>query len=132
MEEKMKTYLCEVETKDYGYGSRFKTIRVTAATQHEAFINARKCSGVEVVMEVIPDLSDEIAERVKSTPYITREQHEFIMNHYREGYNCDSDEWLTVCLEGNTFRYGRYKIDTNRMLRRGLTYAEFYSGGIFD
>lgn len=120
----MKTYLCNVETKDYGHGSRFKTIRVTAANQHEAFINARKCSGVEVVMNIEEDLSNEIAERVKSTPYITREEYEFIMNHYREGYNCDSDEWLTVCLEGSDFKHGRYKIDTNRMLRRELTYAE--------
>lgn len=128
----MKTYLCDVETKDYGYGSRNKTIRVKAADQHEAFFKAHKCLGVEVVMNVVQDLSDEIAKRIKSTPYLTAEQNEFVMERYREGYNCDSDEWLTVCLEGNTFKYGRYKIDTNRMLRRGLTYAEFYSGGIFD
>lgn len=128
----MKTYLCEVETKDQGHGSRFKTIRVTAANQHDALLKARECSGVEVVMEVVPDLSSVIAKRVDSTTYITREEHEFIMNHYREGYNCDSDAWITVCLERSDFKYGCYKIDTNRMLRRGLTFAEFYSGGIVD
>ena len=127
MEEKMKTYLCDVETKDYGHGSRFKTIRVAATNQHEAFINARKCSGVEVVMEVIPDLSDEIAERVNSTPYLTREQREFVMERYREAYKHESDEWVTVCIEGSDFKFGRYKIDTRNMLRRYLTFAEFYS-----
>ena len=121
----MKTYLCDIETKDYGYGSRNNTIRVKAANQHEAFFKAHKCLGVEVVMNVVQDLSDEIAKRIKSTPYLTAEQNKFVMEHYREAYKDESDEWVTVCLEGSDFKFGKYKIDTRNMLRRLLTFAEF-------
>ena len=128
----MKTYLCEVETKDQGHGSRIKTIRVKAADMYDAFIKAHKCLGVEDVIYVIKDLSDVIAKRINSNPFLTKAQHEFVMEHYREAYGYESDEWVTVCPNGSDFKYGRYKIDTNKMLRRALTFAEFYSGGIVD
>lgn len=41
-------------------------------------------------------------------------------------------KWETACKAGNDWKYGRYKICRDKMLRRRLTFNEFYGGGIVD
>ena len=61
---------------------------------------------------------------------ITYQMDKFIRNNYTETNS--SGKFFTVCRKGNDTKYGRYKIDPYNMVWRGLTFNEFYGGGIVD
>lgn len=56
----------------------------------------------------------------------------------REYTKCDEDKpfpgahWELACMKDNDWKYGRFYIDTKNKLWRGLTFSEFYGGGIVD
>jgi len=61
---------------------------------------------------------------------ISYEMDKFIKNNYSKG-NSDG-KFYTVCIKGNDFKYGRYKIDPYNMVWRTTSFDEFYGGGIVD
>ena len=40
--------------------------------------------------------------------------------------------WETACPENTDWKYGRFKLCREKKLYRGLTFNEFYGGGIVD
>lgn len=41
-------------------------------------------------------------------------------------------DWEKVCREGNDEKYGRFMVNHENKLRRGLTFGEFYGGSVVD
>lgn len=73
------------------------------------------------------------------TRWLTEEMWEFINHNYSEvpvknGLAAEYKglPWKRVCLAGSDWKYGSFFICPEKMLRRGVTFDEFYGKGTVD
>lgn len=83
--------------------------------------------------------NDEVMEAIRGKAYIPDKIVDWILDNYR-GVCTDKlrdDEysgvkWRRVCREGSDWKYGSFFICPEKMLRRGVTFDEFYGNGTVD
>lgn len=73
------------------------------------------------------------------TPWLPEGMWMFILNNYssvpvKNGLAVEYKglPWKRVCLAGSDWKYGSFYICPEKMLRRGVTFNEFYGKGTVD
>lgn len=74
------------------------------------------------------DINQEIINISKKETYLEQKYINYIVNNYKKAEPNESNNWITVCLKGSDYKYGSFKIDPIKKLRRNKTFNEFYPG----
>lgn len=83
--------------------------------------------------------NDEVIEEIRGKSYIPDKIVDWIDDNYRNvcaDKLCEDEysgiKWRRVCREGSDWKYGSFFICTEKMLRREVTFDEFYGNGLVD